>query len=160
MVGFEGIEAKVKGLLEKHLGFSQEHINIIIKRKFLEDEKPFSGRNSKFQHSMKNELMRFLEAKGEQLLKKEGKPQEKLDACKLGYANAEAMVLFPYNVPTMTITAFWHSPKESKENESESTHSLSWIPLAERRRRRSKDGEIVDDDCIVPSVNSLDNEKS
>jgi deoxynucleoside triphosphate triphosphohydrolase SAMHD1 len=152
MVGFEGIELKVKALLEKYLGFRQENINIIIKKKFKESEKTFSGENSKFQHSMKRELKAFLEEKGEQLLRKEGKSQEKIDACKLGYAKAEALVLFPYNVPTMTITAFWHSPKETRNTEAELEGGETWIPLAERRRRRSKDGGIVDDDCIIQSI--------
>jgi hypothetical protein len=47
------------------------------------------------------------------------------------------MVLFPYNVPTMTITALWCS--------GETETGIPWVPLAERRRRTKK-GKYIGED--------------
>ncbi len=137
IIGYEGIEDNVKKLLEEKIGFNTSNINIHINIKFKKDEKIFSGSNSKFQNSKKIELRDFLVHISRQLLKSDGKNNENIEKRTLGYANAEAMALFPYNIPTMTITALWHNG-ELEDGEP-------WIPIAERRRRK-KDGKIIGED--------------
>lgn len=137
IVGFEGTEKKIKELLATHLGFSQDNIHIHINKLFKDSEKVFSGGDSKFNHSSRLELKDFVTNVGEQLLKNESKSPEKIESCKLGYAKAEAMVLFPYNIPTMTITALWCRGIIAD--------GIPWVPLAERRRR-IKDGKFVGED--------------
>ena len=46
------------------------------------------------------------------------------------------MVVFPYNVPTMTVTALWCEGK---------VDDRKWIPLV-YRRRRSKSGDLIGED--------------
>ena len=137
IIGYEGIENRVKDLLEEKIGFIRSNIHIHINVKFKNDEKIFSGVNSKFQNSKKLELRDFLVQISRQLLKSDGKNDEDIEKRTLGYANAEAMALFPYNIPTMTITALWHN--------GELGDGEPWIPIAERRRRK-KNGNIIGED--------------
>jgi HD superfamily phosphohydrolase len=136
IVGTSGVERKIKKLLSESLGFKKENINISIYKEFSEEEKIFTGRDSNFNHDKKKELRDFLVETGKKLLKAEGKKDEKIESCNLGYANAEAMVVFPYNIPTMTITALWCNGV---------VDGIPWIPLAERRRR-SKNGVFIGED--------------
>jgi hypothetical protein len=136
-VGYEGIETKIKNILSEKLGFDKNKIHIIIHKIFNNDDKILSGANSKFQHAKRKELKDYLTSIGVQLLTNEGKKDTKIESCSLGYAKAEAMVLFPYNVPTMTITALWCRGKIN--------NNIPWIPLAERRRR-TKNGKFVGED--------------
>ncbi len=138
IVGFEGTEKKIKEMLVKYLGFNADNIHIHIHKLLKDSEKVFNGGDSKFNHNLKLELKDFITKVGEQLLTNENKTKEKIESCKLGYAKAEATVLFPYNVPTMTITALWC--RGQIEN------GIPWVPLAERRRRRSKDGKFIGED--------------
>ncbi|MCL1931958.1 MAG: HD domain-containing protein [Treponema sp.] len=135
IVGFEDAENNVKELLNQYLKFEKNkihvHLNNIIKR----SEKIFNGEDSKFNHENKLELREFITSIGIQLMKNEGKTPGKAEHCKLGYVNAEAMVLFPYNVPTMTITALWC--RGMLDN------NIPWIPLIERRRRKDKNGNYL-----------------
>ena len=135
IVGFEDSENNIKELLSQYLGFIRNnifvHINNIIKK----SEKIFNGEDSKFNHANKSEFKEFIINIGKQLMKNEGKSPEKIESCKLGYANAEAMVIFPYNVPTMTITALWCRGKLDDD--------IPWIPLVERRRRKDKNGNYL-----------------
>lgn len=137
IVGFEGTEKKIIKLLTEHLDFKQENIHIHINRTLKESEKIFNGGDSKFNHKDKLALKDFITNIGEQLLANEKKTVEKVESCKLGYARAEAMVLFPYNIPTMTITALWCK--------GEINNGIPWVPLAERRRR-TKDGKFIGED--------------
>lgn len=137
MVGFEGTEKRIKTLLSEYFGFEQEKIQININRLFKNSEKIFNGGDSKFNHKDKQELKEFFSQIGTQLLTNEGKAEEKVESCKLGYASAEAMVLFPYNIPTMTVTALWCK--------GELANGIPWVPLAERRRR-VKNGKFVGED--------------
>lgn len=137
IVGFEGIEKKIKKLLEEYLGFNSENIHVHINKLLKNSEKIFNGGDSKFNHKDKLELKEFITNVGEQLLISDKKSADKVQSGKLGYANAEAMVLFPYNIPTMTITALWCKGTISD--------SIPWVPLAERRRRK-KDGKFIGED--------------
>lgn len=137
IVGYSGIDRKIKSLFEEYLDINPDNINLIISKYFYNDKKIFSGANSTFQHADKLKLKQFLEKTGEELLRAEKKKEGKIKSCKLGYANAEAMVLFPYNIPTMTITALWCRGK---------INDIPWIPLAERRRRTTKDGHYIGED--------------
>jgi HD superfamily phosphohydrolase len=137
IVGFEGTEKRIKELLAAHLGFNPESIHIHINKLLKNSEKIFNGGDSKFNHKDKLRLKEFVTGVGEQLLTNESKSVEKIESCRLGYANAEAMVLFPYNIPTMTITALWCKGVIAD--------GIPWVPLAERRRR-TKDGKFVGED--------------
>ncbi len=136
IIGVEGVEKKIKKWMQEYLGMNPDNISLFAMKTLLTDEKIFSGGESEFNHQDKTKLRDFFKQKGEQLLKSEGKKQEKIESCKLGYANAEAMVMFPYNIPTMTITALWCKGEIDGE---------VWIPLAERRRR-SKNGKYIGED--------------
>lgn len=136
IIGVENIETKVRKMLEDNLNIKAENIHLSINKLLLDNKKIFSGSDSEFNHENKAVLKDFLISKGEQLLKSENKESHKINTCKLGYANAEAMVFFPYNVPTMTITALWFYGETDGE---------IWVPLAERRRR-TKDGRIIGED--------------
>lgn len=137
IVGHEGTEEKIRMMLKEHLNFDPDKIHIHINKLFKSSEKIFSGGDSPFNHEKRPQLKDYLTKIGEQLLKNEGKSAGKIATCKLGYAGAEAMVLFPYNIPTMTITALWC--KGQLDN------GIPWIPLAERRRR-TKDGKFIGED--------------
>jgi HD superfamily phosphohydrolase len=137
IVGFEGTEKRIKKLLVDHLGFNPDNVHIHINKLLKDSEKVFNGGDSKFNHKDKLELKEFITNIGEELLTNEGKSKEKIESCKLGYASAEATVLFPYNIPTMTVTALWCK--------GQLTNGIPWVPLAERRRR-TKDGKFIGED--------------
>ena len=137
IVGFEGIEEKMRKTLQELFGFIPENINIKIYKSFPESQKILTGPDSLFNHDKKRELKDTLMQIGESLLKNEDKSESKIQSCKLGYSNAQAMVLFPYNIPTMTITALWCKGE---------VNGIPWIPLAERRRRSGKDGKYLGED--------------
>jgi hypothetical protein len=123
--------------MSEFFGFIESKIFIAINTTLTEKKKIFSGIDSTFNHEKKLELRAFLEKIGETMLTNEGKKKEKIESCKLGYAKAESMVLFPYNIPTMTITAIWCDGK--LEN------GTPWISLASRRRR-TKNGNFIGED--------------
>jgi len=136
-IGFEGVEEKVRNLLYTHLKIEQSNIFVEINTVFKEEEKIFTGANSKFQHERKNDLREFLIDVSTEILKREGKTEDQIANRTLGYANSQAMALFPYNVPTMTITALWCGG-EIKGN--------VWNPLIRRRRRQDNKGHFVGED--------------
>lgn len=133
IVGYKGVEQTVQNLLSSKLDFSPSNIHIKIHTEFSIDQKIFSGSESRFNHKYKIELRDAFSEIGEKLLRNEKKSEEKIELCKLGYAKAEAMVLFPYNIPTMSVTALWCKGLYD---------DIPWIPLAERRRR-SKQGKFI-----------------
>lgn len=133
-IGTEGVEEFIANSFQNILGFLPENLSIYIHKKLPISKRIFSGVESKFQHPQKVELKNFLEIKGNELLLAEGKPPEKIAKRKLGYNNSEGLIIFPYNVPTMTITAIWCA-------------GPNWIPFAERRRRKNSDGTLSDEDA-------------
>jgi len=136
-IGLDDAEEKVKKmLLNGHLVNSPDNIQIRIHTTFKKEDRIFSGANSKFQHTNKNELRDYLIGVSSELLKNEGKTEENISNRVLGYANSEAMAIFPYNVPTMTVTPLWFKGKYFDND---------WYPLAERRRRNDN-GELSGED--------------
>ncbi|MCL1864638.1 MAG: hypothetical protein FWF73_02375 [Spirochaetes bacterium] len=81
--------------MHDNLSIDENSIFIHLHREFKENDKIFSGKDSKLDSESKIKLRQFLESKGEELLRADGKPERKIEYCKLGYANAEAMVVFP-----------------------------------------------------------------
>lgn len=138
ILGFSGIEERVRFKMSDYFGFHKEKIHVSINAVLYDKNKIFSGNESDFDHPKKKDLQLFLEKVGEQLLENDGVLKEKIEQKKLGYAKAEAMVLFPYNVPTMTITAIWY--KGIIDND------VRWYPLAERRRRKNMYGDLYDEE--------------
>jgi HD superfamily phosphohydrolase len=136
IIGTAGVENKVKKQLHEFLKFHSTNIHISINKILTEEARIFSGKDLVFNHEKKKEFKEFLEEKGRKLLLAEGRQFEKAEAGKLGYAGAEAMVLFPYNIPTMTITALWCKGEGD---------GIPWIPLAERRRRM-KNGVLSEEE--------------
>jgi len=96
-----------------------------------------TGKDSPFQHREKLPLRRFLERVGTQLLLPERGSEKEAKKYALGYHSTEAMVVFPYNCPTMTITPLWLA------GEFEGT---SWLPVVERGRRTDQAGRPIDEE--------------
>ena len=124
-VGTEGADVRVKELFREHL--DMVNVEVRIGKILFARQKVFSGADSLFQDEQRLQLRDFVTAKGIQLLIAIGKKPEVAHAQCLGYGGAEAMVLFPYNVPTMTVTPLWLAGEVPGEE---------WMPLLERRRRR------------------------
>jgi len=127
-VATENATNRLQSLLVDDLGFSKElvqcHASIV-----LEDRKKiFSGPDSPFQHAEKVKLRDYLRDVATTIFIAERKKPEVADARSLGNGGAEAMVVFPYNCPTMTIPALWLTGKYG---------GAEWFPLVERGRRTS-----------------------
>ena len=124
---------KLTGIDRQNIAFECTHI-------LNKDRAIFSGKNSKFQHPKLNELRDFVRNVAvEVIVGSEKKSKEEAEKKALGYNGAEAMVVFPYNCPTMTVTALWIKGKRNGEE---------WIPLVERGRRTDpKTGELLGDEA-------------
>lgn len=129
---------RIKQLLSSHLGFNPKKINVKVFKQLKKEKKTFSGLDSPFQIERKNELRYFLERVGKEILISEGKDDKIAKERCLGYSSAEAMIVFPYNVPTMTITALWCGGKWS---------GGEWMPLIERHRRSTSEGKLTGEDA-------------
>jgi len=57
----------------------------------------------------------------------EGLSREGAERRALGDGSAGAMIVFPYNCPTMTVPALWLRG---------TYHGVPWLPLVERSRRK------------------------
>lgn len=135
----EDATANVKKLLCDHLEFNPTLVHCVVAKELKHRSKVFSGPDSLFQHSLKVKLREFLTSLGRGILESEGKSEGAgLSRC-MGANRAEAMVVFPYNVPTMTIAALWiKGYYEDRE----------WIPLVERGRRTNPvSGELIGEDA-------------
>jgi deoxynucleoside triphosphate triphosphohydrolase SAMHD1 len=128
-VGTEGADRAVETLFTEHLNMT--NVQVRIGKQLLARRKVFSGPDAPFQDERRIELRNFVTQKGVELLQARGKTREEADRRCLGYGGAEAMVLFPYNVPTMTVTCLWLG------GDGES----NWLPLIERRRRQNTPDE-------------------
>lgn len=139
-IATEGAREKLLEFLPKLTGVDSKNVACEISRILYKDQAIFSGKNSRFQHPKLNELRDFVRSVAINVMV-EFEKKEKEDAEKkaLGYNSAEAMVVFPYNCPTMTITALWITGKY---------HDREWIPLVERARRTDpKTGQILGDEA-------------
>jgi hypothetical protein len=101
------------------------------------EERVFSGRNSAFRHAKRAALRDYLSEIARSIFDAEGKDERKAQETSLGYAGAEAMIVFPYNCPTMTVSALWVSGKIKGKH---------WYPLVERTRRRESNSRVFTGD--------------
>lgn len=124
-VGTEGADKRVANLFADHL--DMHNVEVRIGKMLLANRKVFSGADAAFQDERRIELREFVTRKGTELLEARGKNSADARERCLGYGGAEAMVLFPYNVPTMTVTCLWLGGNEEGD----------WLPLIERRRRQN-----------------------
>ena len=136
-VATEGAREKLFEFLPKLTGVDPKNVACEVSQILHRDRAIFSGKNSKFQHPKLNELRDFIRSVAIDIIfESENKDKEEAEKKALGYSGAEAMVVFPYNCPTMTVTALWIKGKR---------HGLEWIPLIERARRTDpKTGEILE----------------
>ena len=122
----EGGPERLKKLLVEHLGFKDDLLYCAAQNIIQSRHKIFSGPDSKFQHADKVKLREFVAGVAKTVFMAEKKSEEvAMERC-LGDHQAEAMVVFPYNCPTMTIPALWVTGKYG---------DLQWHPLVERGRR-------------------------
>lgn len=115
-IGTEGVCENLSIKLSTHFGFSKNKLFCFAENELIKTNRIFSGSNSPFQYSLKLELKTFLMDIGEKIFLDEKKSKEKALERALGYQSAEAMVVFPYNCPTMTITPLWISGKVNGKN--------------------------------------------
>ena len=139
-VATEGAKERVLELLPRHTGIKSENVVCEPSRILLKDGAIFSGKHSQFQHPKLNELREFVRGVATYIIvNSEKKPKDQAERKALGYNNTEAMVVFPYNCPTMTVTALWIKGH---------LQDREWIPLIERARRTDpKTGEILGDEA-------------
>lgn len=122
--GTEGADSRVRALFAEH--FAMTNVDVRIGKVLLATRRVFSGPDSLFQDQRRIELRDFVAKTGTELLEASGRSPDDARERSLGYGGAEAMVLFPYNVPTMTVTCLWLG----------SLDGVAWLPLIERRRRQ------------------------
>jgi HD superfamily phosphohydrolase len=135
----EGGPKRLKRLLMDHLGFSDDLVHCAEQVTLPASRKIFNGPNSQFQHADIIKLREFVVDVARTILLSEGKTVEVAEKRALGYGNAEAMVVFPYNCPTMTIPALWLTGKY---------RGITWHPLVERgRRTNALTGEFTGEDA-------------
>jgi hypothetical protein len=115
----------------------EESIECRAGRNLRAEDKIFSER-SKFQDKRKVQVEDFVRDVARTIFLAEGKTEENALARSLGVCDAQAMVVFPYNCPTMTIPALWLSGRY---------HGTDWMPLVERGRRRAATEDLVGEDA-------------
>jgi hypothetical protein len=74
------------------------------------------------------DIVPFLRTISRTILKEKGWEAEKLEDRLLGYGNSAKLLVFFYNVPTITLTPLWFEPKAS---------GARWVPLFSRREKPS-----------------------
>jgi hypothetical protein len=130
---------RLSSMLIEHLGFSAELLHCAAQIILPSKLKIFTGPDSPFQHTEITKLREFVVDVAKTIFVGEGKSAEVAEARALGGNQAEAMVVFPYNCPTMTTPALWLSGKYG---------SVMWQPLVERgRRTHSLTGTFTGEDA-------------
>lgn len=124
----EGAVENLLNMLVNDIELKRNNIACIASTTLAKEEAVFSGKNSKFQQQKLNNLRDFVQDVAIEILKAEGHAVGDAERRALGYNGAEAMVVFPYNCPTMTVTALWIKGKYG---------NADWIPLIERARRNN-----------------------
>ena len=133
-VGVEGAEARLAELLETYLQIPHSNVEVHVGHVLKKNQRPFSGPDTPLRHPDRRELRQFLANTGRQLMLSENASPDTAASRELGYGGAEALVAFPYNVPTMTLTALWCRG---------TIGGVEWMPLMERRRRKTIAGEFA-----------------
>lgn len=129
---------RIKSCLNKYLKIPESNITVHVQRELLDSQKIFSGPDSPFKSSQCMKLKAFYRSVGEGLMLNEPQKTKAIaESRALGDENAEGRYIFPYNVPTMTLTALWCA---GEYYDSASSKKIKWVPLTERRRRRNPDG--------------------
>jgi HD superfamily phosphohydrolase len=134
----EGSGSRIQALLEEHLHIPRGNIRVRVGRNLRKDNRILSGDSPAAEIPKRTELRQFLDTIGREILGREGKSPERAEARALGEDRAEALIVFPYNTPTMTITPLWCRGNYSKGE---------WIPLVERRRNVRMTGKLSGEDA-------------
>ncbi len=138
-VATEGAAERLQDYLVLHCEMARESVRCDASRVLRAQQKTLSGPDSPFQHEKRVELRKFLVEVGKAIFISEGKSETVAESRALGGNGAEAMVVFPYNCPTMTIPALWLSGRYG---------NTRWIPLVERgRRTHPKTGDLSGEDA-------------
>jgi hypothetical protein len=138
-VGTENSRENVTKLLVEHAGLMPGPLACFVDKVLYDATRIFSGAESPFQHRDKLRLREFLRDVAVQIFVAEGQPSERAARRSLGDGQAEAMVVFPYNCPTMTVPALWLRGRRGEDE---------WLPLVERARRRHPEtGEPIGEDA-------------
>jgi hypothetical protein len=138
-VSSEGACARLKKYLINEVGFSEDRLDVISERDLPLQKRVFAGGDSEFQHNDKVALRDFVQSIGERIFISEGKSPDVARRRALGDGDAQAMVVFPYNCPTMTVPALWLTGLVA---------GVEWVPLIPRGRRYHPDsGQFVGEDA-------------
>ncbi len=122
----EGGAERLNQLLIEHLGFRQDLVHCAAQVILPTRQKIFTGPDSPFQHTDIIKLREFVVDAAKTIFQGEGKSADIAEKRALGDGQAEAMIVFPYNCPTMTVPALWVTGKYGV---------IMWHPLVERGRR-------------------------
>lgn len=136
-VATEGALGRLKSYLIKFCEMNPELVECRASRELGSRDTIFSA-DSAFQHDLKLELKEFVAEVARQIFVSERKSEKTAKSRSLGDSNAQAMVVFPYNCPTMTIPALWLTGP---------FRGHQWLPLVERGRRRSPQGDFSGEDA-------------
>jgi hypothetical protein len=138
-VATEGGPKTLREYLVNHCGFEDRLIRCTANREFMKREQILSGSDSRFQHADRVRLREFLVDVAKAIFISEGKCEASAASRALGDGGAEAMAVFPYNCPTMTIPALWLTGVYM---------ASPWIPLVERGRRMNPvTGDLAGEDA-------------
>jgi HD superfamily phosphohydrolase len=136
-VATEGALVRLEKYLTDECEMKKDRIQCRASMELNASKKIFSA-ESPFQSDMKLKLRDYVADVAEQIFISEGKTEKNAKSRALGDNKAEAMVVFPYNCPTMTIPALWLTGIYKKRQ---------WLPLVERGRRRSPKGGFSGEDA-------------
>jgi hypothetical protein len=129
----------LRGLLVKHMELRDEFIICCAGRTLRRQERLLSGDKPVELIDNREQLRKFLAEQATAIFEAETRSSDRASKRSLGDGNAEAMVVFPYNCPTMTVAALWLDGHHVGGD---------WIPLVERSRRRNrKTNEFVGEDA-------------
>ena len=104
-IATQGANSRLKNMLVKHCGLDANLVTCVSRRELKDSEKIFSGHA--FQHEKKMELREYLIDVAASIFISEGREKDAARRRALGDDDAEAMVVFPYNCPTMAVAALW-----------------------------------------------------
>ena len=134
----EGAEARIQELFQTYLKIPSDQIKVTVSRELLKAKRLLSGNAPTIDIPKRVELRNFLDKVGREMMVKEGKTPENAELRALGEDRTEALVVFPYNTPTMTLTPLWCRGNYSNGE---------WMPLLERRRNVRSNGEFAGEDA-------------
>jgi hypothetical protein len=134
----EGAEERIQDLFQNYLNIPPDHIRVKVGHILLKDKRLLSGNTPSVEIPKRVELRKFLDKVGREIMANEGKTPDSAEKRALGEDRTEALVVFPYNTPTMTMTTLWCRGSYSQGE---------WMPLIERRRNVRPTGEFSGEDA-------------